>query len=908
MWQWLQTLLILSAAGAVLGLGLMALRQLLKKRLPSAFYYYAWLLVLLRMALPLPGLIETSGAEPEPAEATETAIVGTMDGTYTARPATAALYTGTGTAAEATAAQASAKTGAESAAPAAEPARFQARLEDGWKQPGLWLALWGLGAAVYLLRYLGAYRRFCRGLRKTLLPPRVGEELVYRRLHGQDKPLLCRSGAVTTPMLLGLRKPLLVLPDRAWPEETLEQVLRHELTHYERRDIAFKWFGMAVFALHWFNPLAGLFRRELDRVCELSCDERMLRGMSTEEKQSYGEMLLGLAAERALPRGVVATTFATEKRTLKERLEQIMTYKRIRKTGMALALCLCLLLTGCALALGPRAAEEETAEAPAVQALSLAAHTEASSEPAPTTVENTVIPMERTPVGGEVTVTNVEELLAALASDTTVHLAPGEYNLSEAENYGALLEGGWYSWEEVYDGYELRLLDIENLRLCGPEEGEAVLCTAPRYADVLGFVGGADIGLTGLTIGHTVEPGTCAGGVVYSEGVAKLAVTDCRLYGCGILALEAVNSYGIVVSDSDLYECSNGAVRLSGCYDVSIRASRVYDCGPATALFDVYNSQSVFVVNCEIFGNQVESLIDNNYSQDVRFLGNDVHDNEGGAVYRTATTGTVTVEGCSFRENDGALLENLLAVSPEGLSLDRAALEAMERAEAPYPTAAPLEAAELEKSLNAEGLWEVHVSTVDEFLAAIGPNTIVYLEEGDYILSQAAAETQFVSGYFYWEGYNAPALVIEGVENFHIAGAGAEVTDLLTEPRNATVLKFRDCENISITGLNLGHTEATGPCGAGVLRFEDSHDLRVEDCGLFGCGILGLELYVCHDVAVMGTEVYDCSIGAVRIYDSWDVSFNGCSVRDIGGTQFGIFSSEMVTWDGALLEDGNFDL
>ena len=56
----LKTLLILSLGGTLLGLSLMLLRRLLGKKLPSAFYYYAWLLVFLRFLLPLQGWWEAS--------------------------------------------------------------------------------------------------------------------------------------------------------------------------------------------------------------------------------------------------------------------------------------------------------------------------------------------------------------------------------------------------------------------------------------------------------------------------------------------------------------------------------------------------------------------------------------------------------------------------------------------------------------------------------------------------------------------------------------------------------------------------------------------------------------------------------------------------------------------------------
>ena len=61
------TLLTLTLSGSALTLLLLALRYLLLKRMPSTVYYYAWLLVLLRFVLPLPGFVPVPGAEAEPA-------------------------------------------------------------------------------------------------------------------------------------------------------------------------------------------------------------------------------------------------------------------------------------------------------------------------------------------------------------------------------------------------------------------------------------------------------------------------------------------------------------------------------------------------------------------------------------------------------------------------------------------------------------------------------------------------------------------------------------------------------------------------------------------------------------------------------------------------------------------------
>ena len=51
----LEMIFSLSLAGTLLGLFLMLLTRIFGKKLPPAFAYYAWLIVLLRFLLPVPG-------------------------------------------------------------------------------------------------------------------------------------------------------------------------------------------------------------------------------------------------------------------------------------------------------------------------------------------------------------------------------------------------------------------------------------------------------------------------------------------------------------------------------------------------------------------------------------------------------------------------------------------------------------------------------------------------------------------------------------------------------------------------------------------------------------------------------------------------------------------------------------
>ena len=122
----------------------------------------------------------------------------------------------------------------------------------------IWLWLWALGAVVTLLWYIVGYRRFGRALRRGLCRAAPLECRLFRQLGGPKRRRLCRSAAVGTPMLLGLWRPVLVLPEREYSEEMVKNIFRHELTHYRRGDLVFKWFAVLVSALHWFNPMVHI--------------------------------------------------------------------------------------------------------------------------------------------------------------------------------------------------------------------------------------------------------------------------------------------------------------------------------------------------------------------------------------------------------------------------------------------------------------------------------------------------------------------------------------------------------------------------------------------------------------------------------------------------------------------------
>ena len=178
------------------------------------------------------------------------------------------------------------------------------------------------------------YRVFSRKLRLARLPAREEEAAILQRLSRNKKaPALYRNPLVPTAMLAGVFRPTIYLPDREYSETQLEHILLHELTHYRRRDVLLKWFSVLLTQMHWFNPLAYLVRRELDRVCELSCDAAAIKGFDSRKKQDYGDTLIAMAAEISVPDSMISTAVCEEKKDLKDRLTAIMNSGKAAKGG-----------------------------------------------------------------------------------------------------------------------------------------------------------------------------------------------------------------------------------------------------------------------------------------------------------------------------------------------------------------------------------------------------------------------------------------------------------------------------------------------------------------------------------------------------------------------------------------------
>lgn len=223
----------------------------------------------------------------------------------------------------------------------------------------LWMTLsilWLVGAGLLFSWKIIGYLRFKRQLNTHQVT--VKDESVLSALARAkqrkgiylDVPVF-QNALITSPMLVGLQKPCIVLPQREFNEQQLNYIFMHELTHLKRGDLWLKWIAQLALCLHWFNPIIYKLVKQFNQACELSCDEAVIKGMNVQQKQGYGETLIALAASKQAS-GAFVGTMSTEKNNLKDRLTAIMQSEKSRKPRIISMLVISLALIVSAIFVG----------------------------------------------------------------------------------------------------------------------------------------------------------------------------------------------------------------------------------------------------------------------------------------------------------------------------------------------------------------------------------------------------------------------------------------------------------------------------------------------------------------------------------------------------------------------------
>ncbi len=155
---------------------------------------------------------------------------------------------------------------------------------------------------VYRLRSYHALRARCEALPPAGETTQTLVERTCRRLGAARTPVAHVDEAAAGPFVIGLLRPLLVLPPRQLvrPDE-LETVVVHEVIHLRRGDMLVRYLQWIAGTLLFFWPVVAWVNRRIDLAREYACDEWALsHGRLTPGE--YARCLLSVVRTPPAPR------------------------------------------------------------------------------------------------------------------------------------------------------------------------------------------------------------------------------------------------------------------------------------------------------------------------------------------------------------------------------------------------------------------------------------------------------------------------------------------------------------------------------------------------------------------------------------------------------------------------------
>lgn len=142
-----------------------------------------------------------------------------------------------------------------------------------------------------------------------------------------------------SPVVVGLRRPIVLLPKIDFSDKELDYILRHEALHISNLDLFVKYFYELLIVIYWWNPLMYLFREQMDNVIELKTDEQLIEQLTYEERIEYVQTLVKVRENQVKKRKVGNYAFSFSYGTQNQllfRTRNILETKRRKYSGLTL--------------------------------------------------------------------------------------------------------------------------------------------------------------------------------------------------------------------------------------------------------------------------------------------------------------------------------------------------------------------------------------------------------------------------------------------------------------------------------------------------------------------------------------------------------------------------------------------
>jgi len=327
----------LSVSGALLLLLILGLKPLYKNKFSKRWQYYIWIVVALRFLLPF---------------TPDTTIIGSLFEKFDTAAITNEIPTSPNI-------PVLADTGNSKAEPIQTNREVTtAAMREPFNKYVCLFFIWSALAMVLFVRKVTVYQGFIQYIKagnKEVSDIKILNLLsdCIEKLNIKTRVELSCNPLIASPMLIGFFRPRIILPTHELEDKELSYIFVHELIHYKQRDMFYKWLIQIVVCVHWFNPFVYLLEKEVNKSCELSCDEKVISVLDDTARREYGDILISFLKSNNLYKSSLASVTLTEgAEQLKERLGAIMKFRKKSKVIIAItaiftvAVCICFFVAG----------------------------------------------------------------------------------------------------------------------------------------------------------------------------------------------------------------------------------------------------------------------------------------------------------------------------------------------------------------------------------------------------------------------------------------------------------------------------------------------------------------------------------------------------------------------------------
>ena len=217
--------------------------------------------------------------------------------------------------------------------------------------------LWLIGVLIFLVwqgRKYSSFKKMLYRSRRKVMDAAVLDcfYTLCREMGLKKRPEIYFCEPLPSPLCVGFIHPAVYINSEEREEGDLRLILKHELTHYKRKDLWFKGVLMVARALHFFNPFVHWMAKLAERDMELSCDLEVMENCDLQEREAYSMAILRTVKEANSKNMQMSTAFSGGKEELKARVENIFDMKKKKRviallTAAAIAICGGTAFVGC---------------------------------------------------------------------------------------------------------------------------------------------------------------------------------------------------------------------------------------------------------------------------------------------------------------------------------------------------------------------------------------------------------------------------------------------------------------------------------------------------------------------------------------------------------------------------------